>query len=204
MLKIIGITGGVGSGKSTVLSFLQKEYDAYIIMADEVGRKLMEPDGGCFVQIVKAFGKAVLSDDGRLDREMLSKRIFSNPEDREILDGIVHPAVKEEIYSEIESIKNKYRGGNFLVVIEAALLIEEGYDLVCDELWYIYSSEKSRIARLKASRGYSEDKSLSIMRNQLSDEMMRKFCAVTIDNSGDFEDTKRQLRAEYDRVMNIK
>lgn len=204
MFKIIGVTGGVGSGKSTVLGFLRKEYGAHIIMADEVGRRLMEPEGECFAEIVKIFGEDILTDEGILNREQLSERIFNNPKERELLDGIVHPAVKKEICGEIEYLKSNYTGGNFLVVIEAALLIEERYDLVCDELWYIYSSREIRTARLKASRGYSEEKSLSIMRNQLSDEVMRRTCAVTIDNSGDFEDTRRQLETEYDRVMEIK
>lgn len=204
MLKIIGVTGGVGSGKSTVLDFLEKEYGAYIIMADEIGRKLMEPEGVCFDRIVKAFGEAVLTEDGRLNRGLLSERIFSDSEARDILDGIVHPAVKKEIQSKVDSIKSRYTGGNFLVVIEAALLIEESYDLICDELWYIYASVETRIKRLKEYRGYSEDKSLSIMKNQLSDEMMRKYCVVTIDNSGNFEDTRSQLAEEYNRVMDIK
>lgn len=199
MLKIIGITGGVGSGKSTVLNFLKEEYGAVIIMADEVGRKVMEAGTECFYEIVEAFGQEVVNDNGELDRELLSIRIFNNPAERELLDSIVHPAVKKDICCEIEELKSK--GQDCLVVIEAALLIEDNYDKICDELWFVYAPKELRIKRLKETRGYSRKKSLSIMNNQLSSWEMRRACKVTIDNGKDFEHTIDQVRAEYNRVM---
>lgn len=204
MLKIIGITGGVGSGKSTVLNFLKEEYGAVIIMADEVGREVMEAGTECFYEIVEAFGQEVVNDNGELNRELLSKRIFNNPAERELLDSIVHPAVKKDICREIEELEAVYKDEMGLVVIEAALLIEDDYDKICDELWFVYAPKELRIKRLKETRGYSRKKSLSIMNNQLSSWEMRRACKVTIDNSKDFECTISQIRTEYNRVMNNK
>lgn len=202
MLKIIGITGGVGSGKSTVLNFLEEEYGAVIIMADEVGRKVMEAGTECFEDIVEAFGQEVIADNGELDRGLLASRIFNDSSERELLDSIVHPAVKKDICREIEELKSK--GKDCLVVIEAALLIEDNYDKICDELWFVYAPKEHRIKRLKESRGYSRKKSLSIMNNQLSSWEMRRACQVTIDNSKDFEYTISQVRAEYNRIMDVR
>ncbi len=203
MLKIIGITGGVGSGKSSVLEFLKEEYGAVIIMADDVAKRLMRAGTDCFDEIVKAFGEDIVGADGELDRELLAERIFNNPEERDLLDSIVHPAVKKDICKEIEELKNKFGDKNGLVVIEAALLIEEHYDKICDELWFVYAPQKHRIKRLKEARGYTVRKSLSIMKNQLSAKEMRRACKVTIDNSGDFEYTKSRVRAEYNRIMEL-
>ncbi len=203
MLKIIGITGGVGSGKSSVLEFLKEEYGAVIIMADDVAKRLMRAGTDCFDEIVKAFGEDIVGADGEFDRALLAERIFNNPEERDLLDSIVHPAVKKDICKEIEELKNKFGDKNGFVVIEAALLIEEHYDKICDELWFVYAPQKHRIKRLKESRGYTVRKSLSIMKNQLSAKEMRRACQVTIDNSGAFEYTKSRVRAEYNRIMEL-
>ena len=200
MFKIIGITGGVGSGKSRILGFLEEEYGAHIIMADEVGRRLMCPGTECFDNIVKSFGTEVLKSDGELDRSMLSRRIFNNEEERQLLNSIVHPAVKKEILEEIEALRQQ-NDKDCLIVIEAALLIEDHYDLICDELWYIYAPKELRIERLISSRGYTRSKCLSIMKNQLGDRAMRAACKAVINNSRDFEYTKKQLKKEYRRIM---
>lgn len=204
MLRIIGITGGVGSGKSTVLDFLKEEYGAVIIKADDVGRAVMETGTACYGEIVSSFGQEVVRESGELDRELLAKRIFNNPADRELLDSIVHPAVKTDICRRIKELKTVYKDTTGLLVIEAALLIEENYDTICDELWFVYAPKRLRLKRLKKTRGYSRKKSLSIMKNQLSSYKMRRVCQLTIDNSKDFEYTISQLRKEYRRIMNIK
>lgn len=188
--KVIGITGGVGAGKSTVLNILKEEFHAHIIMADEIGRALMEPGQACFGQIVEAFGEDILREDGKLDREKLSELVFQDQEKLGWLNGIVHPQVKAAVRQEIDKAAVD---GTGLVVIEAALLIEAGYRDICDELWYIYVPAQERVKRLYENRGYSEVKSYAIMSNQLSDSQFRRECDFLVDNGRSLEEARQQI-----------
>ncbi len=185
--KIIGVTGGVGAGKSSVLNILEKEFHACVIIADEVGRKLMEPGQTCYDRIVETFGREMVLDDGRLDREQLSQLVFQDKKQLEALNAIVHPAVKAEIKRLTAESESR------LIVIEAALLIEEGYRELCDELWYVYVPAQERIKRLYENRGYSEVKSYAIISNQLSDTQFRQNCDFLLDNSRSIEATRSQI-----------
>lgn len=190
-MKVIGITGGVGTGKSTVLSILKEEYNATIIEADKVAHQLMMPGGATYQPIIEAFGQEILETDGGISRVKLGAIVFSDAEKLNQLNGITHPAVKDFIVNIIE--REAARGQDAFVVIEAALLIETGYQDICDEIWYIYSDENVRIQRLMASRGYSKEKCISIMKNQSNEVFYRENCQQVIDNSGDFIYTKQQI-----------
>ena len=189
-MKIIGITGGVGSGKSRVLSYMKKAYNAVICQADHVAWELQEPGQGCYTQIIKHFGEDVLNDDRTINRKKLGEIVFGDKHELLTLNGIMHPAVKEAIVNHIKT--GRERGSKYFV-IEAALLLEDGYKQICDELWYIYTDEKTRCLRLRESRAYSDEKIHAIMASQLSEEVFRKECQIVIDNSGDFEDTCYQI-----------
>lgn len=190
-MKILGITGGVGAGKSTVLSYLQKQYGARVILADEVGHMVQEPGQECYKKIVENFGEEILCD-GRIDRQKLGAVVYADRSKLELLNQLVHPAVKAHIVEEIE--KERHKGEVPFVVVEAALLLEDRYDLICDEIWYVYVDEKNRCKRLMASRGYSAEKVQSIMRNQMKDAEFRGRCDFVIDNSSDFmENTYEQI-----------
>ncbi|MBR0398284.1 MAG: dephospho-CoA kinase [Eubacterium sp.] len=191
-MKIIGITGGVGCGKSEVLNFIEKNYDAAVVRADEVGRDLMRPGTDCTRQIIDLFGARAADADGNLDRAWIADQIFHNPDQRESLNAIVHPAVQREICRLIE--QNRACGWQYFF-LESAILIEAGYTEICDEIWYIYADVQTRIARLQAGRGYTQAKSLAVMENQLSEETFREACDAVIDNSGIFEDTMEQIDA---------
>ena len=121
--------------------------------------------------------------------------LFSDEEKRQILNGIVHPAVKEYILGEVE--KERQKGYYDYVILEAALLIEDHYDTLCDELWYVYASEQTRKRRLMADRGYSEQKVEQIFAAQLSDETYRKYCRAVIDNDRDEQHVKEQIKQLY-------
>lgn len=191
-MKVLGITGGVGAGKSTVLSYLVRAYGVRVIQADQAGHYLMEPGQACYYKIVEAFGSGIVKGDGTIDRAKLGNLVFGNREKLQKLNGIVHPAVKEYIVSEIE--KERREGKVPFVAIEAALLIEDHYETICDEIWYIYVDEESRRRRLKASRGYSEEKTKSILRNQLSEKRFRDACQFVVDNSSTIvENTYEQI-----------
>ncbi len=191
-MKILGITGGVGAGKSTILAYLSAQHHARVIQADEVGKLLQEPGQECYRKIVEVFGGDILQEDGCIDRKKLAAAVFADASRLEVLNRIVHPAVKAYIAAELE--KEKRKGSVPFCVIEAALLLEDKYDLICDEIWYIHTDAAVRMARLAESRGYSEEKSRQIMKNQLSEEEYRAKCNFVIDNSSDFvENTYEQI-----------
>ena len=191
-MKFIGITGGVGAGKSEILSYLGKKTGVRVMLADEIAHELMEAGTDCYKSLRQTFNdEDIWNSDGSFNREKLAKVIFSDKIKRNIMNSIVHPAVKEYVIRQQEY--EKERGELSLLVLEAALLIEEHYDKICDELWYIYTSEENRRDRLKASRGYSDEKIDNIFKSQLSEEEYRKYCAVVIDNNGSVEAAFEQI-----------
>lgn len=191
-MKFIGITGGVGAGKSEILSYLGKKTGVRVMLADEIAHALMEAGTDCYKSLRQAFNdEDIWNSDGSFNREKLAKVIFSDKLKRDIMNSMVHPAVKEYVIRQQEY--EKERGELSLLVLEAALLIEEHYDKICDELWYIYTSEENRRDRLKASRGYSDEKIDNIFKSQLSEEEYRKYCAVVIDNNGSVEAAFEQI-----------
>lgn len=189
-MKILGITGGVGAGKSEVLRYLEEEYKAVVCQLDEVAKELQMQGGICYQKIIDQFGTGILRDDRELDRQQLASIIFRDEEKRKILNEIVHPEVKRWV---THDMTEKRELEVPLYVIEAALLPEAGYEDICPELWYIYAREDVRRKRLKESRGYSDEKISQMMASQSSEDVFRKACRMVIDNSGTFEDTKKQI-----------
>ena len=190
-MRVIGVTGGVGAGKSTVLGILEKEFDAYVIQADLLGHVLMEPGEECYDAVIAFFGKEIIKKDKTSDRRRISDVVFTDKDMLLKLNGIIHPAVKQRI---LRLISEQREAGRKLCVVEAALFLEERYQEFCDEVWYVYTEEEIRIQRLMESRGYSRDKSLGIIRNQVSDQVFRENTDYVIENNGDLEDTRRQIR----------
>ena len=189
-MKIIGITGGVGAGKSTVLAYLEKKYNAFVIQADEVGHIVMEPGQACYQPVIDLFGKEVIKNDKTIDRKRVSDVVFGQPVFLTRLNGIIHPAVKQYILKSLEEQKRK---GRKLCIVEAALFLEEHYQDFCDEVWYIYTDEEVRIQRLMESRGYTREKSLGIIGNQASEAYFRVHTDYVIENNGDLEKTWKQI-----------
>ena len=189
-MKILGITGGVGSGKSKVLHFLEDEYGAVVCQLDEVAKELQKKGGVCYQKIIELFGTEIIGTDGELDRSRLAALIFQDVKMRQKLNGIVHPEVKKWVEQDIEEKKKRTVP---LYVIEAALLPEAGYEDICGEMWYIYAKESVRRERLKQSRGYSDEKIARMMEAQSPERIFRSACQAVIDNSGAFDNTKRQI-----------
>lgn len=190
-MKTIGITGGIGAGKSCILSYIQQNCNCRILLSDEAAHEIQEPGAVCYDRLVALLGKDVLKEDGRIDRKKMAAAIFSDGGLLKKVNGIIHPAVKEHILEEIE--RERQAGERDVFFLEAALLIEEGYDKLLDELWYIYADEETRRRRLSEDRGYSQEKIDHIFRSQLPEEAFRAHCKVIIDNSRDLGDTYRQI-----------
>lgn len=191
-MKFIGITGGVGAGKSTILAYLRENYRVKTLIADEVAHEIMEPGYDCYVSLQKEFAtEKIWLRNGRINRQRLADLIFANDKKRERLNGIVHPAVKEYILKEVE--KERRIGAVDYVVLEAALLIEGGFGEICDELWYVYVTEENRRQRLMEDRGYSLEKVENIFAAQLPEGEYRRNCQVIIDNNGPVSQVYLQL-----------
>lgn len=190
-MQIIGITGGIGAGKSQVLQYIQNHYKCRVILADDVGNEVKLPGKICYNQLVDLLGNDILDKEGFIQKEKMAARIFSNKELLLQVNAIIHPAVMDYILTEIQ--KEKEAGIQDFFFVEAALLIECGYASHVDEMWYVYADEKTRRERLRANRHYSDEKITSIMKGQLQEEEFRKHCQVVIDNSDDFSKTEKQI-----------
>ena len=188
-MKVIGITGGVGSGKSEVLNFMKEKYGAVICQMDEVAKQIQRKGNHAFTRIIQEFGEQIIGPDGELDRGKLGNCVFADEEKLKTLNEIVHPEVIEWVRKDIS--KKRAEGCSFYIV-EAALLPEVGKEL-CDELWYIYTEENVRRSRLKCSRHYTDEKITQMIASQPDEDAFRMACTTVIDNSGNFEDTKRQI-----------
>ena len=190
-MKVIGITGGVGAGKSEILSYLKEHCNCRILMADRLAEELEEPGQDCYDQLLALLGREILQEDGRIDRKKMAARAFADKTLLEAVNAMIHPAVKQAILQIIRDEKEAARRD--YLFIEAALLIEDGYAEIVDELWYIHTEEEVRRQRLKASRGYTDEKIDSILKEQLSEEEFYRHCHYVIENSGSLESVYEQL-----------
>ena len=193
-MQVIGITGGIGAGKTEILSYIAGKYNCRVILADEAAHKVKEPGQPCYERLRALLGDEILDGDGFIHKGKMAEKIFSSESLLQQVNEIIHPAVKVFIRQAIEEERKKKR--HDFLFIEAALLIEDGYLNIVDELWYIYAGEESRRHRLKASRGYSDRKIDEIMKKQLKDEDYKKNCGVIIDNSGSLLEAYAQIDRE--------
>ena len=189
-MKVIGITGGVGAGKSTVLSYMQEHIGACIIEADKVGHLVMEPGQICYDQVIALFGEQIIKKDKTIDRKMISDIVFANEIFLEKLNEIIHPAVRNYI---INKIQQQQENGCPIVVVEAALLLEDHYDEFCDRIWYVHTEKEIRISRLMKNRGYSREKSESIIASQASEAFFMSHADYVIKNNDDLKNTWQQI-----------
>ncbi len=191
-MKVYGITGGAGTGKSEVIRMLQDDFRGYVIMADEVARELTQKGHVSYCLIVDYFGRDILMEDGEIDRRKLADHVFNNEEALEKLNSMTHPYVKEEIKRQIAEAE---ASGNYrFAAVEAALLLECGYENICDEFWYVYTKPEIRRQRMKENRNYSDEKVDAVMRNQQPDEVFFDKCAFVIENNTTLDAVREQLK----------
>lgn len=195
---VIGMAGGVGSGKSTVLSIMEQEYPVQICMADELGHAALEQGTEAYVAVVAAFGEEILRGDGRVDRNVLSDIVYRDGEKLSVLNGIIHPFVKKEIRRQIDQCPP-----GRLFVLETAILFESGCDELCDEVWGVITEDEIRVRRLMESRGYTREKAESIMKKQMGNGELAKRCQRLIVNDGDREELRRQISTYTNEVVAI-
>lgn len=185
--RIIGITGGVGAGKSSVLEILKTKYGAKILLADLVAHELMEPGSEGLKRVVDALGNGFLKGDGSVDRKALADLLFRDPQALKQVNSIIHPMVWEYMKSSARESEQS------LIVIEAAVFDMAPAGLF-DEIWYVYTSEENRIRRLMESRGYTREKCESIIKRQDSEAAYRKMADRVIDNNKTAKETEQQIK----------
>lgn len=196
-MKVYGITGGAGTGKSEVIKMLQENFGGCVIMSDEVARELMQKGNISYQLIVEYFGRDILRDDGEIDRKKLADYVFNNKEALEKLNSMTHPYVKDEIRKLIAEAEAS--GECCFVALESAILLECGYEDICDEFWYVYTKPEIRRQRMKETRNYSDEKVDSVMRNQQPDEVFFEQCSFVIKNNTTLSDVYAQLKEKLDQ-----
>ena len=196
-MKVYGITGGAGTGKSEVIKMLQENFGGCVIMSDEVARELMQKGNISYQLIVEYFGRDILRDDGEIDRKKLADHVFNNKEALEKLNSMTHPYVKDEIRKLIAEAEAS--GECRFVALESAILLECGYEDICDEFWYVYTKPEIRRQRMKETRNYSDEKVDSVMRNQQPDEAFFEQCSFVIKNNTTLSDVYAQLKEKLDQ-----
>ena len=182
---VIGLTGQAGSGKSTVMGYMEGFYGALVLECDRIGAELQRPGGACFEGMKELFGQEALLPSGELDRAGIAARVFADPELLSQVNALVHPAVRAEVEKQIEKARKEAEGARKLIVIESAILVEAGMRDLCDRLWVVRADEKVRRERLKRDRGYSDERIDDLLRRQQDDAFFLIQADVVIDNSSD-------------------
>jgi dephospho-CoA kinase len=188
-MVIIGLTGGFGSGKSTVSGFLA-ELGAAVIDADEVGHDVFKPGTEAWGQVVGAFGQRIISFDGTIDRQKLGKIVFRDSDARVRLNMIMHSRIYQRVKTLIEEGREKGFG---VVVVEAPLLLEAGWKTLVDEVWVTTAPQAVIISRLKEQKGISEAESLARINAQLTDEERTGQADVVISTDRTLEELKESV-----------
>ena len=192
-MKVVGITGGVGSGKSEVLRLLEEKFECKVIRTDDVARDLCEPGQVSYRRIVDAFGTGVLDAEGRLDRPKMAAMVFGDNEKLQLLNECTHPDVYAWVREHVREWKTD--GSCRMIAVEAALMEELKMMGVCDSYWFIYVKPEIRRERLRISRGYSEEKMDAVFASQLDESVFINGCDVLIDNNSDLESVEKQLKS---------
>jgi dephospho-CoA kinase len=196
-MLIVGLTGGVASGKS-VVSQVWKEEGAHLIDADRIAREVVQPRTPAWKALVKAFGKEILQEDGSIHRKKLATRVFSNPVERDLLNRILHPRIKREIDRRIEGIGQK--GPKAIVVIDAALLVETGYYRDVDKVVVVTSTKKQQIERLRRREQMAQEMARGIIDSQISGEERIKVADIIIRNEGSRKKTERKAKEVFEEL----
>jgi dephospho-CoA kinase len=188
-MKVIGLTGGIGSGKSTVSRILA-ELGAVVMDADKVGHQAYQPGTETWKDVVAAFGNEVVAADGSIDRTKLGAIVFGDPEALARLNQIVHPRMYDMMAEQIEEYRQQ---GVEVVVLDAAILIEANWTPLVDEVWLTVASEPTVVRRVRERTGLPEEQIRSRIRSQLSNEERKKQASVVISNDGGLHELRAKV-----------
>jgi dephospho-CoA kinase len=196
-MRVIGLTGGIGTGKSTISNFLA-ELGAVVIDADKVGHEAFQPGTEAYKDVVAAFGKEIVSPTGEIDRKKLGAIVFNDPAKLDRLNHIMHSRMRTMIEERIEKYRQE---GKIAVVVEAAILIEADWTSLVDDIWVVTAPESVVLKRVKDQRGQTEEQTRARMSNQISNEIRTKYADVVINNNGNLEEVRKKVREEWKKFI---
>ncbi len=187
-MKVIGLTGGIGSGKSCVARFME-ELGAGFIDADKVGHEIYNPGTSGWQEVVETFGRDILDARGVIDRKKLAQKVFSSPENHQKLNAILHPKIRREVENRLNQFRQQ---GKEITILEVILLVEAGWTDMVDELWLVVASKNITLKRLEG-RGLREPEALARMAAQTPFEKLKPHATVVIHNDGSLEELKAKV-----------
>ena len=196
-MQIIGLTGGIATGKSTVSAML-KNAGALIIDADRIARAVVKKGLPAYREIVDHFGSGVLLPDGAINRNVLGDIIFNDPQKKQLLNRIVHPRVKKEVKRQLKQIETTHPKA--VAILDTPLLIEAGMHNDLSEIIVVYAPQDIQVKRLMQRDRISEADALARVRSQMPIEEKKQQATIVIDNSGTIENTRRQTIDIFKRL----
>jgi dephospho-CoA kinase len=196
-MKTIGLTGGIGAGKSTVSQILA-DLGAFVIDADKVGHEIYWPGKEAWKQVVAAFGIDILAPDQTIDRKKLGAIVFGSDDARKTLNSIVHPLMFHDIRRRID--EKRAEGFTKPIIVEAAILIEANWLPLVDEVWVVVANKHAVIDRVAAQRGLAAKDTEARIASQLSDAERVKYAQVVIVNDGSHDELKRKVQEVWERI----
>jgi len=197
MTRVIGLTGGIGSGKSTVSQYLA-DLGAVIIDADKLGHEVYRPNTDTWRELVKTFGNRILAADNTIDRKKLGIIVFSNPEELKQLNAIVHPRMFDKAKQRIEDYRRK---GAKVIILDAPILFETNWTPLVDEVWVVVANDANVIKRAMARTGLPEEQIRSRIRSQMSNKERIKRTQVVIPNDGTVADLRKKVAALWEALQ---
>ena len=200
-MLIVGLTGGAASGKTTVSRVL-KEEGAYIIDADQIARELVGPHTPAWKELIRAFGKGILREDGFIHRKKLADKVFASLRQRKLLNQILHPRIRKEMERRAEAIWQK--DPEAIVVVDAPLLVELGEHRQMDKVIVVTSTQTQQIERLKKRDGISPMESRRIFASQMPVEDKVRWADYVIRNERSFQETKRKTKDVFKELGKVR
>lgn len=200
-MLIVGLTGGIGSGKTTVSSLFEN-LGVTVIDTDVVARELVHSNSSVLKELVDVFGQTILYQDGSLDRKRLAQIVFQNKHKKQQLESILHPKIRIEVNNRIQSFKANAKPPPYVIVV-IPLLLETGFTDLIDRILVVISDEKTRIDRVKHRDGRSMDEIRSIINSQVSDERRISETDDIIENNDSFKDLESQILQLHKKYMNL-
>lgn len=190
-MTVIGVTGNIGSGKTTVSRLLAEEYGCFYLNADNIGRLVAEPGGEAYDELCSAFGEGCFLPDGTLNRPAMAELVFNDKAELERLNGIMHPAILRHIQQEIDTVHKA--DPMQIVIVEAALLIEANYLGILDSLWLVWADDDVRLQRVMARDGISAEQAQARMNNQMPQQEKLKYARYVLHNNDGINELKKEL-----------